>query len=165
MSIAEINRKLDLHTRLLARLLSHEGMHSMALSADVQRLVDQVAANRNFAQSADQALGIMEQQIKNLTDQLGSVQAGVALNADDVAAIKKAAQDLSDTNTALQAAVPANVNSGGVDADGKPVQSGTQPQPDTPPAPVTASNAPTSGVGGPPAQPTVEPGTSGPAPD
>lgn len=119
--LAEINRKLDLHTRLLARLLNHVGKNHMALSKEVQDLVDQVTANRNFAQSADQALGVMELQIKNLTDQLGSLQAGQSMNDEDVAAIKKAAQDLADTNTALQQAVPANVNSGGLDGDGKPV--------------------------------------------
>lgn len=127
----------------------------MALSKNVQDLVDQVTANRNFAQSADQALGIMEQQIKNLTDQLGSVQPGQTMSEDDVAAIKKAAQDLADTNTALQQAVPANVNSPGVDGNGNPVTSGA-PAADVPPAP-PQPNAPTSGIGGAPAEPTADP--------
>jgi hypothetical protein len=80
----------------------------------------------------------MELQIKNLTDQLGSLQAGQEMNADDVAAIKKAAQDLADTNTALQAAVPANVSFPGLDADGKPVTPG-RPEPGTSPGDVAAS--------------------------
>lgn len=139
MFLAEINRKLDLHTRLLARLLRHVGTSHMALSADVQKLIDTVAQNRNFAQSADQALGVMELMIKNLKDQISGLQPGQPIDADDLAAIQKATADLSDTNTQLQAAVPSNINTGGVDGDGNPVTPGTvSPEPGTSPGDVAS---------------------------
>lgn len=118
----------------------------MALSADVQRLIDDVTANRNLAQSTNQAFGVLEQQIKNLQDQVSGLQAGQTVNADDVAAIKKAADDLEATNTALQAATPANINTGGVDANGNPVTPAqpAQPGPNAPGNPSPGDVPPTA---------------------
>jgi hypothetical protein len=128
MSQTEINRKLDLHTRLLARLLCLTGDTSMALSADVQKLIDGVAQNRNLALANGQALQIQEKQIADLKAQLAGIQPGQPIDAEDLTAIQKAVTDLADTNTQLQSAVPANVNTGGVDANGNPVTPGTPSQ-------------------------------------
>lgn len=81
----------------------------MALSADVQKLVDAVAANTSAVKSATDALALEGTQIADLKAQIAALQVGVPIDAEDLAAIQKAVADLSATNTALQTAVPANV--------------------------------------------------------
>jgi len=80
----------------------------MALDAQVQRLVDAVAANTNAVKSAQDALALEANQIADLKAQIAAIQPGQAIDAEDLAAITKAADDLQATNTALQAAVPQN---------------------------------------------------------
>jgi hypothetical protein len=144
MTIAEINRKLDLHTRLLARLL-YNGDAVMALRQEVQNLIDEVTRTRNIDQSINLALQGQEKLIKDLRDQMASLQAGSTIDAENLEGIKKAAADLAEANAALQQAVPANV--------------GQNPEPERADLPVTGSNFPTSGVGGggvPPAEPSED---------
>lgn len=79
----------------------------MGLQADVQKLIDEVAANSSLAQASNQALQIQSKQITDLQTQIGTLQAGAPIDAEDLAAIQKAVSDLAETNTALQTAVPA----------------------------------------------------------
>lgn len=81
----------------------------MALDVTVQRLVDAVTANTNAVKAALDGLALEATQIADLKAQLAALIPGQAIDAEDLAAITKAADDLSATNTALQAAVPANV--------------------------------------------------------
>src|SRR5882757_1352622 len=60
----------------------------MALQADVQKLVDEVKQNSDLAKSSAQALQIQGQQIDALKTQIGTLQAGQVLTAEDLAAIQ-----------------------------------------------------------------------------
>lgn len=80
----------------------------MGLTAEVQALVDKVAANTDIVKSAEQALTALEGQIGALQAQLGAIQPGQSISAEDLAALQKAASDLGETNAGLQAAIPAN---------------------------------------------------------
>jgi hypothetical protein len=108
---AEINRKLDLITRLLVRLLhlvENEGEYLMALQPEVQALVDQVTANTNSAQAAQAALKAEADQITALQAQIAGISPGAPIDAEDLQAIKDATAQLQQTNAAMQTAVPAN---------------------------------------------------------
>lgn len=78
----------------------------MALQADVQRLVSEIKENNDLAKASAQALQVQGKQIDDLKTQIGALQAGQVLTAEDLAAIKTAADDLGQTNTELQDAVP-----------------------------------------------------------
>ncbi len=80
----------------------------MALQADVQKLVDEVAANSDLAKSNEAALTLLGTQITALQAQVGALQAGQILTAEDLTAIQGAVTTLGETNTGLQTAVPAN---------------------------------------------------------
>lgn len=83
----------------------------MPLSASVQNLVDQVAASKSIEASSAAALVQLVTQSKALSDQVAALTAaGTGMSAADAAAITKAATDLHDSATALQAAVPASVS-------------------------------------------------------
>lgn len=108
----------------------------MALQADVQRLVDEVKENNDLAKSNSQALQIQGGQIDELKTQLKGLQAGQVLTAEDLAAIKKSADDLSETNTLLQDATLKNTPS-----DPNPVLSPGTSNP-TPMDPATEASKP-----------------------
>lgn len=80
----------------------------MAIQADVQKLVDEVAQNKDLVTSVAQALQVQGKQIDDLNTQVKGFQAGQVLTVDDLTAIQAAATQLGETNTALQTAVPAN---------------------------------------------------------
>ena len=83
---------------------------AMALSASVQRLVDQVAASASLEASSAAALTELVTQSANLSKQISDlVAAGTAMSAEDMAAIDKASTDLADSAAALQSAVPVSV--------------------------------------------------------
>jgi len=108
---AEVNRKLDLLIRLVARVLAlteDEREELMALQPEVQDLVDKVAANSNAVQAATQALQAEAKQIADLQAQIAGITPGAPIDAEDLQAIKDAASKLADTNSALQTAVPQN---------------------------------------------------------
>lgn len=95
----------------------------MALQADVQKLVDAVAANTDAVASAVAGLkaeqtqiAAQATQIKDLQDQLAALTPGQPIDSEDLAAIQKTVTDLAannatlgETNTSLQTAVPTNV--------------------------------------------------------
>ena len=85
----------------------------MALQPQVQALIDTVTANTNAVTAAIAGFQGEQTQITALQKQVADLQAQIAsgtpIDAEDLAAISKAVTDLQTTNTALQAAVPANV--------------------------------------------------------
>lgn len=82
----------------------------MALSAQVQTLVDQVTASTSVEAASAAALLQLVTQSKALSDQVAAlmaeVAAGTSLSPADAAALTKAATDLHDSATALATAVP-----------------------------------------------------------
>lgn len=82
----------------------------MALQADVQALVDQVAANTSAVQGAIAGLQAEAAQIAALQAQIAALPPNAPIDAEDLAAIQTAVTNLKDTNAALQTAVPANVS-------------------------------------------------------
>lgn len=83
---------------------------SMALSANVQVLVDQVAASTSFEASSAAAMRELVNQsaaLKKTVDEMTA--AGTGMSVEDAAAISKAATDLAASAVALAAAVPAAV--------------------------------------------------------
>lgn len=81
----------------------------MALSPQVQALVDDVTANTDAVNAALAGLAAEAKQISDLQAQIAAIQPGQPIDADDLAAITAAASQLGQTNTALTAAIPANV--------------------------------------------------------
>lgn len=84
----------------------------MAISPEVQVVIDAIAANSSLVASVDAALKAEAVQITDLQTQVAALQAQIAagapLSADDVAALATGLTQLQDTNTKLQADVPAN---------------------------------------------------------
>ena len=84
----------------------------MAVSAQVQALLSQVALNTSLEQSADLALKALSAQITSLSNQVAALQAqiaaGTSLSADDIAALATSVTELQTSATTLQADVPAN---------------------------------------------------------
>jgi hypothetical protein len=80
----------------------------MAIQADVQKLIDEVAQNKDLVTSVAQALQVQGKQIDDLKTQITGLQAGQVLTVDDLTAIQGAVTQLGETNTALQTATPAN---------------------------------------------------------
>ena len=101
-----ISRKQD---KILATLEKFQ----MAISAEVQKVIDDIAANSSIAKSSAAALGLLAQQITDLQAQIAALQAGGVLSAEDKAALVQGAADLEATNTALQAATPASTPAAG----------------------------------------------------
>lgn len=100
-------RDLELREMLLLLLSQLEAI--MALNAQVQALVDAVAANKNGVKAALDGLAAEATQISALQAQIAALTPGQPIDADDLAAITQAVTDLGDTNSQLQTAVPANV--------------------------------------------------------
>lgn len=100
-------REIELREMLLFMLVKQEAI--MALTAQVQALVDAVAANKNGVKAALDGLAAEATQIAALQAQIAALQPGAPIDAEDLTAITKAVSDLGDTNSQLQVAVPANV--------------------------------------------------------
>jgi predicted nucleic acid-binding Zn-ribbon protein len=85
----------------------------MALTAEVKALVDAVAANTSASKSIEAAVALQTTQIADLKAKVDELQAkldaGGVINAEDLAAIKASADTITETNTELAAATPANV--------------------------------------------------------
>ena len=80
----------------------------MALQADVQKLVDEIAANSDLAKSNEAAIGLLGTQITDLQAKINALQAGQVLTAEDLTAIQGAVTTLGETNAGLKTAVPAS---------------------------------------------------------
>ena len=90
------------------RILENQEKILMAISAEVQKVIDDIAANTSIAKASAAALVLEAQQITDLQAQIAALQAGTVLSAEDKAALVQGAADLESTNTALQTATPAN---------------------------------------------------------
>lgn len=84
----------------------------MALQADVQRMIDAVTANTSAVKAAEAGLQAQGKQIDDLKGQIAGLQAGQVITPDDLQALRAATDQLSQTNTELQTAVPANTPEG-----------------------------------------------------
>lgn len=84
----------------------------MTISAAVQKVIDDIAANTSLAQSQIQASALLASQITNLQSQIAALQAQIAagqsIGPEDLTALAQGASDLEATNAKLTAAQPAN---------------------------------------------------------
>lgn len=121
---AELRELLEEIRGLFQRGPNLERRLLMALTAEVQTLVDAVAANTSAAKSIEAAVALQTTQIGDLTIKVTDLQAkldaGGVINAADLEAIKASAATIIETNTELAKAVPANT---------PPEQPVTQPTP------------------------------------
>jgi hypothetical protein len=101
----EFNIHIHHHSERLEDLI-------MAVSAQVQALLDQVKLNTSLEQSADLALKALGAQITALGQQIAALQAqiaaGTSLSADDIAGLATSVTELQASATTLQGDVPAN---------------------------------------------------------
>jgi len=108
----------------------------MAIQADVQKMLDEIAQNKDLVTSVVQGLQVQSKQITDLQTTVAGLQAGQVLTVDDLTAIKSGVTSLGETNTVLQTAVPANTPgqatvpaSGTLGPDGQPVPVNTAANP------------------------------------
>lgn len=101
----------------LRDLITAQGKLLMAVSAQVQTVLDKVTATQSIVASVEQGLTAQGALISQLNQTIAALQAqagaGQALGADDIAALATIGQDLDGINTGLSAAIPANTNTGG----------------------------------------------------
>ncbi len=98
----------------------------MALNAQVQRLVDEVRKNTDLLQAHRAAEDIRSRQLDDLKAQVSTLTAGSVVDAENLAEIKKTADQLTETNAALAEAVPAGTR---VDPNPAPAPLGPVPGP------------------------------------
>ena len=104
---------------MLTHIIKRMEQIAMAISAEIQDVLDKIKANTSLVQSVDAALKAEAAQITDLQNQIAALQAGAPLSPDDKAALLQGATDLAATNAALQADVPANTGgTGGTGATG-----------------------------------------------
>ncbi len=90
-----------------AHKLDHMEKLLMAISAEVQAVLDGIKTNTSLVASVDAGLKAEAVLIKALQDQIAALQAGAVLSAENAAALTQGAADLASTNATLQADVPA----------------------------------------------------------
>jgi phage shock protein A len=104
---------------MLTHIIKRMEQIAMAVSAEVQTVLDEIKQTKSLAQSVDAGVKLMQGQITDLQNQIAALQAGTVLSAEDKAALVQGAQDLADTNTSLQSDIPANTGgTGGTGATG-----------------------------------------------
>ena len=101
---ADLSLKIDALTDLVKELKGN----IMSLTAEVQALVDQVAANTSAEASAAAAEKQLATQIADLQAQIAAIVPGAAISPEDLAAIVASTSSLKDSMTALVGAIPAN---------------------------------------------------------
>lgn len=102
----------------------------MALNANVQKLVDDVAKNSDLSKSILAAQDLQAQQIADLKTQLASIQPGQPIDDENLTAINNMVSTIEQTNTALGTAVPASTPAGPPITPvnpNAPLTNGTQP--------------------------------------
>lgn len=131
----------------------------MALNANVQKLIDDVAKNGDLVKSILAAQDIQNTQIADLKSQLASIQPGQDISQENLDAINGTVSQIEQTNSALATAIPASTPAGPavkpVDPNA-PLTTGTQP--------VTHDSAGNEIASDAPGQPGVDP-TSSAQPD
>lgn len=103
----------------------------MALNANVQKLIDDVAKNADLSKSILEAQNLQNKQIADLKSQIASIQPGQPIDDENLAAINATVATIEQTNAALATAVPS-----GTTLDPKPVTLGD------PNAPLTKGTQP-----------------------
>ncbi len=124
----------------------------MALNAQVQRLIDEVKKNSDLIQSHRAAEDIRSKQLNDLKAQISTLTAGGTVDAENLAEINKAVDQLVETNAALTDAVPAGTK---VDPNPAPAPLGPAPGP-------APTQPPTHDVAGNPINPDGTPATETP---
>ena len=76
----------------------------MAISPEVQKILDDIAANKSVAASTAAGVQLLLTQIADLKTQIANA---TGLSAEDKAALTQGATDLESTTTALGTAIPA----------------------------------------------------------
>jgi hypothetical protein len=102
----EFRDQLGLIRDFFAKGPNYDRRLLMALQASVQKLIDEVAETRDLKDSVAKGFELMSAKIDDLKTQLGSIVPGQPIDAENAAAIQKAADDLEQTNEALKTAVP-----------------------------------------------------------
>ena len=80
----------------------------MAISAEVQTILDQARANSVLVTSIDLRQKAMEKQISDLQAQIAALPVGTPLGADDKAALLEASGDMATSISTLTADTTAN---------------------------------------------------------
>ena len=93
---------------MLTHIIKRMEQIAMAISAEVQDVLDKIKSNTSLVQSVDAALKAEAAQITDLQNQIAALEVGTVLSAEDKAALAQGGADLAATNAALQADVPAN---------------------------------------------------------
>lgn len=96
---------------MMVGALQHLTREIIHMRAEVQTLVDQVTQLKSARASSDLAWKMMVDQTTDLKTQLAALQAQAAaggVDADSIAAIVQAGNDIHDVATGMQQAVPAN---------------------------------------------------------
>lgn len=78
----------------------------MALNANVQKLIDDVARNADLSKSILAGQDLQNKQIADLKSQLASIQPGQPVDDENLAAINATVATIEQTNAALADAVP-----------------------------------------------------------
>lgn len=118
-TLAEMIRELEcgevdiiIEIRAINHKLEKLEAFAMAISPQVQALLDAIKQNSDLVASVDAGFKAEATQITALQDQVAALQATVAaggtLSADDIAALASGLTQLGQTNATLQADVPAN---------------------------------------------------------
>ncbi len=131
----------------------------MALNAQVQRLVDEVRKNTDLLQAHRAAEDIRSKQLDDLKAQVNTLTAGSVVDAENLAEIKKTADQLTETNAALAEAVPAGTR---VDPNPAPAPLGPSGPLTNTTQPVTSDSAGNPIPPDAPGQPGVAPATETP---
>lgn len=102
----EVNHHHHYDARLgvIAELCRDNMEHLMAVSAEVQRVLDLVRSNTSIVASVDLGITAMRKQIEDLKAQIASV----SLSADDKQALTSAADELTASVDQLQRDIPAS---------------------------------------------------------
>lgn len=108
----------------------------MALNANVQKLIDDVAKNADLSKSILAAQDLQNKQIADLKSQIASIQPGQPVDDENLAAINATVATIEQTNAALATAVPS-----ATPLDPKPAPLGDQGQLTNGTQPVTSDSA------------------------
>lgn len=154
----EFKQLLDKLTDLFQRGPNLERRTLMALNANVQRLITEVAQTRDLSKSIVAGQDLLAKQIADLKSQLASIVPGEPVDQENLTAINAAADDLDATNEALRQAIPAQAPPTAPLGDQSVFTAGTQPVTHDAAGNEIAVDAP-----GQPGQDPIKPATDGPS--
>lgn len=111
----------------------------MAVSQEVQDVLDKAKQNGSLVQSVDLGLKALQSQVADLQSQISSISTTRALSDEDKAALVEASNDLATSISTLQSDIPANTGAttGGTTGGTTDQGGGATPLPGTGGAPVT----------------------------